>query len=131
MYENSPLIWPAEPGQCLGIDSAIFTASDKDAASDLTIGIDWKESKGYSRDNQRVSNTTLYEDTFVMSQKKMKQSVTGTLEISSEKFIDYESVARLELTLFVEDKVSIFILIVNMDKTSMLIFTYQVDVLIK
>ena len=61
----------------------------------------------------------------------MKQSVTGTLEISSEKFIDYESVARLELTLFVEDKVSIFILIVNMDKTSMLIFTYQVDVLIK
>jgi hypothetical protein len=104
VYENNPTLWPSSNMEdCEDIISAVFTATDQDASSDLTIGIDWEQSRAYSRDNQRVDNTSLYWDTFIITTQKSLQTMTGTLEVSN-KFIDYETVARLELSIYVEDK---------------------------
>jgi hypothetical protein len=104
VYENNPSLWPSDDIEdCGGIISAVFTATDQDASSDLTIGIDWEQSRAFSRDNQRVDNTSLYWDTFTITTQKSLQTMTGSLEVSS-KFIDYETVARLELSIYVEDK---------------------------
>jgi hypothetical protein len=104
VYENNPLLWPSDPGQCQGLSTAIFKASDKDAISDLIIGIDWTKTTAYNRDNQKVTNTSLFVDTFTMSQKNNGQSITGMLEVSTEKFIDCETVARLDLSVYATDQ---------------------------
>jgi hypothetical protein len=104
VYENDEQLWPSDPGQCKGLSSAIFTASDKDATADLIIGIDWPQTTAYNRDNLKVTDTSLYWDTFTMSQIKKGQSISGKLEVSDKKFIDYETVTRLELSIYAEDQ---------------------------
>lgn len=103
VYENNPELWPEDQELCEGLSSAIFSANDKDTSSELTIGIDWQKSQAYDRDNQKVPDVEFY-DTFVMKQTGSNYNVTGELQVSSEKFIDYEKVARVDLSIYVLDK---------------------------
>ena len=81
-----------------------FSASDKDATSDLVMAIDWELSKAFDRDNNIVEDKNIYMSTLTINETKDGQAITGSLELTGEDFIDYEKVAELVLVAYVEDK---------------------------
>ena len=102
VYENSPEFWPE--GLDCNPEKIIFTGVDPDASASLIISINWDGSSA-TKNNIKVDDPNLYKDTFIINQESRSETVTATLGVSPDKFIDKEEVDMLTLEILVTDKV--------------------------